>query len=201
MRMFTMIKRRARGKGGFTLTEMLATVLILSLVSGAMAAGIRFAVDQYHRSMLTSESKVLCSTLASIIRGELSSTTKVTCDGTPDASGFRRVSKFYSLNYAVGKTHNCSLVMAEMTDAGTLKRLGDDQFGELALGVGDGEDFIGTLLISSASYSSYHLRANAAIRYNQSENIFRVRLLVAPSGKDETLIDEEFDVIPLNWIT
>jgi len=52
-----------RSKQGFTLVEMLATTLIILLLSGAIAVGIATSSQVYTDSSFTSESGLLASTL------------------------------------------------------------------------------------------------------------------------------------------
>ena len=64
-----------------SLGELLCAVLILTLVSGGMASAVSLGVRQYQQSMRTSEAKVLCSTLETVLRSELAYTTHIELDG------------------------------------------------------------------------------------------------------------------------
>ena len=64
--------RRLKGQCGFSLAESLFVLLLLSMVSSAMLAGVLFAPRQYVRSMELSQSRILSSTLRSAVSTELS---------------------------------------------------------------------------------------------------------------------------------
>lgn len=61
----------SRKNKGFTLVEMLCTIVVLLLVSAAVTAGIRLAVSNYSVSITASESQVLCSTVLDSVSDEL----------------------------------------------------------------------------------------------------------------------------------
>lgn len=48
---------------GFTLVEMLSTIVIMLLVSATVTVGIRLAVENYTASITASESQTLCTTV------------------------------------------------------------------------------------------------------------------------------------------
>jgi len=76
---------RKRVVQGFTLTEMLVTMLILALASTLMATGIPVAIDTYHRTVNSANAQVALSTTATVLRTELGTATKVVSeksDGT-----------------------------------------------------------------------------------------------------------------------
>ena len=51
---------KKRAKAGFTLVEMLCSVILVILVSIGLANGVQLAVENYTRSIIHSESQVLC---------------------------------------------------------------------------------------------------------------------------------------------
>ena len=77
---------RKRVVQGFTLTEMLVTMLILALASTLMATGIPVAIDTYHRTVNSANAQVALSTTATVLRTELGTAAKVV-DEKPDGSG------------------------------------------------------------------------------------------------------------------
>ena len=83
----------ARRRAGFTLGESMVVLLLLTLVAGAMTAGVLFGFRQYTASMAASESRVLSSTLMNVISNELSNgrNFRLTPEGT--------LLSFYSQNY------------------------------------------------------------------------------------------------------
>lgn len=60
-----------RNQKGFTLVEMLCTVVILLLVSSMVTVGIRLAVDNYVTSITASESQELCTAILDGVSDEL----------------------------------------------------------------------------------------------------------------------------------
>jgi prepilin-type N-terminal cleavage/methylation domain-containing protein len=77
---------RKRVVQGFTLTEMLVTMLILALASTLMATGIPVAIDTYHRTVNSANAQVALSTTATVLRTELGTATKVVSEKS-DGSG------------------------------------------------------------------------------------------------------------------
>ncbi len=60
-----------KSKKGATITEMLAVILVVLMLSALVVTGVQLAVDTYARSVAASEAKILCSTLTSAIKNEL----------------------------------------------------------------------------------------------------------------------------------
>ncbi|MBP3884581.1 MAG: type II secretion system protein [Olsenella sp.] len=54
---------RLRSQTGFTLTEMLAAILVLTLLTGVVSTGVAGAVDIYRRERFASQSQVLAGTI------------------------------------------------------------------------------------------------------------------------------------------
>lgn len=177
------IKKRLRTQGGFSIAEMLVTILILALVSGGLAGGIRFGMEQYNRSMQLSEAKILCSTLTSILREELSNTHEIWTDG-------ETVSSFYSRHYADRSFDEGSRLAAVEPDVGE-----EREYGELAMMDvgGEGES---KPLLSSASYTRFDLRVKPEVKY--SDGVFTVTLKIRPKGASEDTLASSFCVLPLN---
>ena len=73
--------RKNRSRGGFTLVEMLCTIVVLLLLSGLMATGVRLGVFSFRKSVMASESQVLCTTLRTIVSDELRYAGTTTVDG------------------------------------------------------------------------------------------------------------------------
>ncbi len=76
------IWRKLNRRSGFTLTEMLAVVIILLLVSGVVAAGMPVAANAYTKVVDSGNAQVLISTVKTALREELSTATDIgTADG------------------------------------------------------------------------------------------------------------------------
>lgn len=61
----------SRRNKGFTLVEMLCTIVVMLLVSATVTVGIRLAAENYTSSITASESQVLCSTVMDAVSDEL----------------------------------------------------------------------------------------------------------------------------------
>lgn len=180
----TRLARIVSNEQGFTLTEVLAAVAIMSLVSMCMAMGVHFAVKQYHNSMVQSESKVLCSTLTAAIQEELSNTRTVSIDGGGNVTGFfssitnGKDSKFYTVS--VDEDNNVT-------------KLAEGEYGKLYLENDEG----GRLLLSNAAYSSYNLGARLdSLAYDKDNKVFHATLSIGLNGNEIT--SSSFDVKPYN---
>lgn len=77
------LKRKLRSIKGFSLTELLAAVLILSMVSSVVAGGIPVARDAYEKVTLSANAQVMLSTAITALRNELSTASDIqSVDGT-----------------------------------------------------------------------------------------------------------------------
>ena len=203
------LHRRLANNRGMTLSELLVAMLIMLLVSTGMAQGIQIATVQYKKAMIRSESKILSSTLESIISNELSNTGTVTLSATPlstEKPTEYPVISFFSWTYAITDAETGFYSVDVVKNASN----DDDQAsaysyqeaadcGELLLGTKTGTTITGNLLLSSASYSSYHLGAKvASLTYDTTQNVFHVTLEV--SDKNGYTLETPFDVIPLNTV-
>ncbi len=63
---------------GFTLVEMLCTIVIMLLVSATVTVGVRLAVESYTASITASESQTLCTTVLDAVSDVLRYSTHVT---------------------------------------------------------------------------------------------------------------------------
>lgn len=74
-------RKRARGRGGFTLAETLLAVLILLMVSAITAAGIPAAKNAYEKVVLGANARILLSTSLTALRDELGTARDVEVSG------------------------------------------------------------------------------------------------------------------------
>ena len=63
--------RRMNSRGGFSLAEMLVTLLILLMVTGVVAAGVPMAANAYQKVVDSANAQVLLSTAMTTLRSEL----------------------------------------------------------------------------------------------------------------------------------
>lgn len=81
---------------GFTLTEVLATLIIVGLVTTILASGIGLATSQYAKSMSNSEAQILYSSLQKIMDTELRFTKTILVESDQDRMA---VKGFFSRHY------------------------------------------------------------------------------------------------------
>lgn len=67
-----------RGVAGFTLTEMLVTILIMVLASTLLATGVPVAVDTYQKTVNSANAQVALSTTLTVLRSEYGTSTQIT---------------------------------------------------------------------------------------------------------------------------
>jgi prepilin-type N-terminal cleavage/methylation domain-containing protein len=167
------IKRK--NKSGFTLVEMLCSVLLIGLISAGLARGVSLAFYQYKRSVRHSSSYQLFTTLQTLISNELKYTNSVTLDGN-------NVKEFYSVTYAL-EDAKTSLYILDKDGKPT------DGYGEVAFG--DGEKF--NYLLSTKSYSD-SLGAKCNITYDKDNKIFTVELKIGVNDEENPYIEQTFSV-------
>ena len=66
-----------RDTAGFTLTEMLVTVLIMVLASTLLATGVPVAVDTYQKTVNSANAQVALSTTLTVLRSEFGLATQI----------------------------------------------------------------------------------------------------------------------------
>ena len=76
------LERKLHSRNGMSLTELLAAVAILLLVTIGLTTTVTLALNQYDESMRASESQTLYSTLKNVITRELAYTTEIEMSGS-----------------------------------------------------------------------------------------------------------------------
>jgi prepilin-type N-terminal cleavage/methylation domain-containing protein len=178
MRKKSTVKRNHQS--GFTLTEMLCTVLLAGMISVGLVRGVTLASKQYKRSVRYSSSYQLFTTLQTLISNELKYTNKITLNGNT-------VDEFYSVTYALENN---------LTSLYTLDSDGNitDGYGQLA--IGDGTSF--NRLLSSKSYSD-SLGAKCTITY--ADDVFTVTLQVGVNEDSTPYVDQTFSVRSIETVS
>lgn len=75
--MMKRLSSKLNSRRGFSLTELLAAILILSMVSSVVAGGIPVAKDAYEKITLSANAQVLLSTAISALRNQLCTASEV----------------------------------------------------------------------------------------------------------------------------
>ena len=92
------MKRKVQSKKGFTLVEMVACILTLTIISGICTSGINLAIKCYQESVFESESQMLKSTIDLSINDILRYATNVE---TEEVDGEQIVKSFTNVGYQV----------------------------------------------------------------------------------------------------
>lgn len=185
-RLTNLIRKKLSDKRGFSLGELLAATVILLLASQVMTQGMAFATRMYKESLTRSHAKQLCSTLTNVIEKELRYTTSVNKgnDGT--------VLKYFSPTY--GKTESAFAAIDENEN-----KIDGTAGGEIAvqLTAEDGSPYW-QKLISSASYSSFDLKATIQSVKLEGTTFHVILEITDKDGKK--IVTNKFDVIAVNDI-
>ena len=185
-RLTNLIRKKLSDKRGFSLGELLAATVILLLASQVMTQGMAFATRMYNESLTRSHAKQLCSTLTNVIEKELRYTTSVNTDS--DGT----VLKYFSPTY--GKTESAFAAIDENEN-----KIDGTAGGEIAVQL-TAED--GSLywqkLISSASYSSFDLKATIQSVKLEGSTFHVILEITDKDGKK--IVTNKFDVIAVNDI-
>lgn len=179
---------------GFTLTEALATVLIVGMVTAILAGGIGLASRQYTQQMASSEAQMLYSSLQKILDTELRFTKTITVQNG-------QVTGFFSKHYTAktdgesGLTGTSELCTVANGPNSTVA-YSPSTPGQLGMASAIGADVSVNTFLGEGSYN-YGLQASIpSITYDAGGNYFTVNLMISKAG--ESLVDETFTVYALN---
>lgn len=171
------IRNKLKSRKGFTLVELLVTIVVMLLVTEIISMTIQLSVKYYTQSVRSSESQTICGALAVAVQEELQYATKVQAlplGSSPDGEGYYTAYTYYSRAREHGSS--CELVCK------------DD--GKLYVRKG-GKDYA---LVGSETYT-YGMKAEMDCRWNQ-DGYFSIDLKVKDGEKE--MASQSFDVYPLN---
>lgn len=166
---------------GFSLIELLAAILILSLVSGGLVTGIILSNNQYKDSIRQSEASELYNTISSLLTNELKYTNQVELK-----AGTNKVEAFKSISYQIDDSNLCKIYV--LYESGFPA---DGNYGRIAFGDIDNKNY----LLGNAAYTN-DLGAKVNIYYDDIKKIFTVNLDIGYD--DKSIIQHPFDVRCLN---
>ena len=157
--------QKLHSKRGMTLVELLSALIILSLVTGGMAAAVSLGSQQYQKSMRDAEAMVLYSTLMTVLSNELTYSTDIHVD----AQG--TVQRFMSQNYVI--KGNLSTLMTDDSDG--------NGYGKVLLGNSENTDEYMSVL-GKASYTRGLSAKVTKFQYHNSKHYFIVELSIGYQG-------------------
>lgn len=178
------IIKKLNSNKGYSIAESLICVLILLLVSGAMIAGLQFAVNEYKESMELSQSTILCSTLSNKITAQLTTQATSYLDSNESEDDKNKVE--FPAFQIVDK------------DGNLLGIENEGVYGYVQMGVRKNGKFTGTTLLPNAAYT-YEMKATVDVVPNieGKTKFYTIRLII--KDKDEklkpNLTSTVFDVI------
>ena len=169
---------------GFSLIELLAAIVILSLVTGGLVTGVILSSNQYKESIRQSEASQLYNTISSLLTNELRFTNKISYkEGTTN-----EVEAIKSVSYQIDESNLCKIYV--LYESGFPA---DGNYGRIALGDKDKKNY----LLGNAAYTN-DLGAKLNITYDDTDNMFTVELDIGYDTK--TVIRQTFNVRPLNRV-
>ena len=166
---------------GFSLIELLAAILILSLVSGGLVTGVVLSNKQYKSSIRQSEASELYNTISSLLNYELKLTNEIKLNGD-------KLVAFKSISYQIDESSLCNIYV--LYESGYPA---EGNYGRIAFGNSDKKNY----LLGNAAYTN-GLGAQLNITYDDTNKIFKVDLDI---GYDKiSVIHKVFKVRSLNRV-
>lgn len=166
---------------GFSLIELLAAILILSLVSGGLVTGVMFSNKQYKSSIRQSEASELYNTISSLLNYELKLTNEVKLDGD-------KLVAFKSISYQIDESSLSKIYV--LYESGFPA---GDSYGRIAFGNDDKKNY----LLGNAAYTN-GLGAKLNITYDNTDKMFMVDLDIGYDTK--SVVHQIFNVRALNRV-
>ena len=167
---------------GFSLIELLAAILILSLVSGGIVTGVMLSNKQYKSSIRQSEASELYNTISSLLNYELKLTNEVKLDGN-------NLVAFKSISYQIDESSLCNIYV--LYESGYPA---GNNYGRIAFGNDDKKNY----LLGNAAYTN-GLGAKLNITYDNTNKMFTVDLDIGYDTKP--VVHQIFNVRALNRVS
>lgn len=170
---------------GFSLIELLAAIVVLSLVTGGLVTGVILSSNQYKESIRQSEASQLYNTISSLLTNELRFTNKISYK-----EGTNEVEAIKSVSYQIDESNLCKIFV--------LYESGFDvggNYGRIAFGDDDKKNY----LLGNAAYTNDLGAKIHSITYDDTNKLFTVDLDIG--YKDKSIIRNNFNVRALNWVT
>ena len=172
-------QRRRRARGGFSLAEMLVTLIILSLLSSAAALGATQALWQRSQSIALADAQTVASTAAQVVTDQLRYGRIARVEGDGAIVLFSGV---YQMPVALGLDGQGRLITRSVSSTGDV--LADTDQALL------GADAYCALQLSGLEF---HVNKSG-----ESVDSVTVSLDVTKAGETEGLWSLEFSVVPMD---
>lgn len=166
---------------GFSLIELLAAILILSLVSGGLVTGVMLSNKQYNSSIRQSEASELYNTISFLLNYELKLTNEIKLDGD-------KLVAFKSISYQIDESSLCDIYV--LYESGYPA---GNNYGRIAFGNNEKKNY----LLGNAAYTN-GLGAKLKITYDETDNMFTVYLDIGYDTK--SVINQKFNARALNRV-
>lgn len=197
------LRRVLGSRAGFTLTEALATVLIVGLVTTILAGGISLAVRHYTQSMLESEAQMLYSSLQKVLDTELRYTTAITTEAG-QVTGF--ASKHYKARVdaegAGGSYVATEKLCTVIEGAGDVLISQPSISGQLAMTSGfDAATAVYSPLLGSGAYTKGLSASIPSLTYDAPSDSFVVNLVISQGAGSsaQEVLNQTFTVKAMNY--
>ena len=191
------VGQRCHANAGFTLTEALATVIIVGLVTMVMAGGIALASKQFTQSIAHSQAQQLYSALAQTIDNDLRYTN--TYYGSSD-----HVTGYVSIAHGMSDANKDIDINERKLYLKTLSSSGEEQEdsvpGELALCNVSTEHSVKNRLVGRGSYNNGLKASVTSFTYDEKKRLFSITLVISRQSGDISteLLNKTFSVKALN---
>ena len=188
-------------RAGFTLTEALATVIIVGLVTSILASGIALASRQYVQSMSVSEAQMLYSSLQKILDTELRFTSNFAADAYGNVTSFE--SKHYIAKGTAGSEGGLTptkVLCTVPSGSNGSKATVPTEPGLLGMASGIGDNVVTNLFLGEGVYN-YGLEASVTrFIFNEDTGFFELTLIISKGSDDDKQVFAEgsFTVRALN---
>ena len=153
-----MTKKKVKNKKGFTLSELLVAMIILSLMTVLLVTGVNLASRSYRTVTDEGNAQVLVSTFASMLRNELSNANDVT--ESADGYTYKKGGSYY--------------IMSLKTDGKGQLLIGEPGYEEV---------LISPLTATNDLYVSID-----SIDYSDTDKLFTIQGIAARRTSDDTVV-------------
>lgn len=165
--------KKLNSKQGFTLVEMLASIIVLVLVTGIISLTVNMSVKYYTQSMRESAAQELCASLSTAVQEEMQYATSIQKQGTSGGYSY----------YSRARQHGSGCTITAVNGQLVVCKNGKDNYG----------------LVGSKAYA-YGIVATVNSTWNEADQQFdcTINVLESDAADARVLATKTFSVHPLN---